>query len=53
MVWTISRNSATYNGETQHLLNITTPDDSPNAATSFNLSINRFTKKSKRLHREV
>lgn len=38
-VWAISRNSSTYNGEAQHLVNVTTPENSPNAATSFNVPI--------------
>lgn len=38
-VWAISRNSATYNGETQHFENVTAHENSPIAATTFSVPI--------------
>lgn len=37
--WCVTR-SATYNGESTHVENITTPENSPNAATTFSVPIN-------------
>lgn len=38
--WCVTRNTPTYNNESTNLENLTTPENSPNATTNFNVPIN-------------